>query len=205
MGLAASSAALLAACGRKGPKMQAVPAGATVLALGDSLTFGYGATPETSYPTVLARLTGWNVVNAGVTGETAAQILERTPGLLQEHKPALVLVCAGGNDFLQKKPEADTRATLRAICQQCKDAGAQVLLVAVPALNIMSAVTSSLSDHALYESVATEMQVPLHAKGWSRVLGDSSLRSDQVHANAKGYERFANELRDTLQDVGLLK
>ena len=63
---------LLAACGKKAPstKGTAVPAGATVLALGDSLTFGTGATPETASPTVLARLSGWNVVNAGIRGHT---------------------------------------------------------------------------------------------------------------------------------------
>lgn len=54
----------MAACGRKPVRGQPLAAGATVLALGDSLTHGTGATPATSYPPVLARLTGWNVVNS---------------------------------------------------------------------------------------------------------------------------------------------
>ena len=61
-----------------------------------------------------------------------------------------------------------------------------------------------LSDHALYESLADELQIPLHAKGWSTVLADASLRSDQIHANAAGYERFAQGLVQTLRSAGLL-
>ena len=86
--LCALAAVGLAGCGRRAIKAQPVPAGASVLALGDSLTFGTGATPDTAYPAVLATLTGWAVVNAGVPGDTAAQAVARLPALLQEHKPA---------------------------------------------------------------------------------------------------------------------
>ncbi|MBP7565298.1 MAG: arylesterase [Burkholderiaceae bacterium] len=197
-------AVLPVACGRSGPKGFPVAAGATVLALGDSLTFGTGATAGTSYPTVLAGLTGWNIVNAGVPGETSAQIRDRLPGLLAEHHPALVLVCAGGNDFLRAMPEAGTRDNVRAIVQACRDAGAQAMLIAVPRLSAMAAITGSLKDHALFADVAGELKVPLHAGGWSGVLADASLRADQVHANARGYERFARELHQSLKDSGLL-
>ncbi|RYF38657.1 MAG: arylesterase, partial [Comamonadaceae bacterium] len=67
---------LLSACGRK-VRGQPVAAGATVLALGDSITFGLGAAPQESYPEVLAQLTGWKVVNAGVSGDTSTQALAR--------------------------------------------------------------------------------------------------------------------------------
>ncbi len=199
---AAAAAALLAACGKQ-PKMAAVPAGAPVLALGDSITFGTGATPETSYPTVLARLTGWNIVNAGVPGHTSQAALARLPALLQEHAPRLVLVSIDGNDFLRGVPEAETRANIRAICQQCAAAGAQVLLVAVPAFSMLAAATRSLSDHALYAELAQELKIPLHASGWAKVLSDAELRSDAIHANARGYETFARGLAETAKKVGL--
>jgi acyl-CoA hydrolase len=202
---AAIAAPWIAACGRKKPgKAQAVPRGATVLALGDSITFGTGSPPGASYPAVLARLTGWNVVNAGVPGDTSAQALARLPDLLQEHKPQLVLVSVGGNDFLRRLGDADVKANIRRIAEQCVAAGAQVLLIAVPRPSLVGAMAGVLGDHALYAELAEEMKLPLHQDGWSVVLSDEKLRSDQIHANAAGYERFAQGVVATAGSIGLL-
>ena len=73
------TAALLTACGKKAPKHSALPRGSAVLALGDSLTYGYGANPTESYPARLAELTGWAITNGGVSGDTSAQALARLP------------------------------------------------------------------------------------------------------------------------------
>jgi len=200
--LIAAGALALAGCARR-QRLQAVPAGATVLALGDSLTFGTGAPPEASYPAELARSTGWNVVNAGIPGDTSVGALARLPELLQQHAPALVLVSIGGNDFLRRLPVVETRANVRAICQQARSAGPQVLLVAIPELNVLAAAARSLGDHPLYAEVAKELKLPLHAGGWSGVLSDPALRSDAVHANAQGYGLFARGLVTTARETGL--
>lgn len=192
----------LAGCSRK-PRLAAVPAGAAVLALGDSITFGTGASPDASYPAVLARLTGWDVVNAGVPGDTSSAALARLPDLLQQHAPSLVLVSIGGNDFLRRLPVADTRANVRSICQQAAAAGAQVLLVGIPEPSAMAALARSLSDHALYGEIADELKIPLHAGGWAKVLGNPELRSDAIHANDRGYEVFARGLAQRLAELGL--
>ncbi len=200
--LATAAALALAACGRR-LKMAAVPAGAVVLALGDSLTWGTGATPETSYPAVLAGLTGWQVVNAGVPGDTSAAALARLPALLQEHAPRLVIVGIGGNDFLRRLPPAETRDNIRRICRDAAASGAQVLLVAIPELSMLAAVARSLSDHPMYEELANELGVPLHEGGWAKVLGDPALRSDAIHANAQGYGAFARGLAARARELGL--
>ncbi|MDO4769052.1 MAG: GDSL-type esterase/lipase family protein [Brachymonas sp.] len=187
-----------------GRKAQPVPAGSTVLALGDSLTYGTGAAPDAAYPTVLAGLTGWQVINAGVPGDTSAQALQRLPDLLVQHQPRLVIVSIGGNDFLRKLPEDETRAHIKNICQHAQKSGAQVLLVAVPQPSITAAL-GQLSDHPLYADLADELKLPLQRGGWSEVLADADLRSDAVHANAQGYARFAHSLRDTAEAIGLLK
>ena len=193
----------LAGCARDKKTAQPVPPGSTVLALGDSLTFGTGASAETSYPTVLAGLTGWNVVNAGVSGDTSAQALARLPALLAEHHPKLVIVSIGGNDFLRKLPESDTRTHVHAICKQSLDAGAQVLLVAVPRATVAAAL-GQMTDHALYAEVSKDLKIPLQREAWGEVLAQPDLRADAVHANARGYAQFARSVQSTAAAVGLL-
>ncbi|GAB2476262.1 arylesterase [Comamonas humi] len=201
---ALGAAALLPACGKKAPQARAVASGAAVLALGDSLTSGVGAAADAAYPAVLQELTGWQVVNGGVSGNTTAQALARLPALLQEHRPALVIVGIGGNDFLRQMSAADAKDNIRAICRAATDSGAQALLVAVPQFSLLAATTGRLSDHPLYAELAGELKLPLHAGGWSAVLSDASLRSDQIHANAEGYRRFAEGLAAQLRQSGLL-
>jgi lysophospholipase L1-like esterase len=204
--VSAALAASFSACSKQAPTPRGtpVPPGATVLALGDSITFGTGAPPEAAYPAVLAGLTGWNVVNAGVPGHTSAQALHRLPALLSEHRPALVIVSIGGNDLLRRGDEAALRDNLRGLLAAVRQAGAQALLVAVPRPTLTAHLTGSLDDHPLYADIATEAGVPLHPQGWSTVLADERLKSDAIHGNAAGYEAFARGLLGTLQAAGLL-
>lgn len=203
--LLAAAALVLGGCNKraaiKGPPLGP---GSTVLALGDSITFGSGAAPAAAYPAQLARLTGWRVVNAGVPGDTAAQALARLPALMAQHQPALVIVSLGGNDFLRRLPDADTESQLRRIVTLARDGGAQVLLVAVPRPTLVAALGAGLSDHPMYQTLAEQLALPLHAGGWSKVLGDEQLKSDAIHANAHGYRVFAEGLVDTSRKVGLL-
>jgi acyl-CoA thioesterase-1 len=201
--LVAAAALALASCKRREPRLPPIAAGATVLALGDSITYGTGASPETSYPTVLATLSGWNVVNGGVPGDTSAQALARLPALLDEHKPALVLVSIGGNDLLRRLPDADVRANLERIVAAVRAAGAQPVLVGVPQPTLLAAASGSLDDHPLYADLAEQQRVPLLAGAWSKVLGDERLKSDRIHANAAGYRAFAHALHARLRELGI--
>jgi lysophospholipase L1-like esterase len=201
--LAALACAPLAACGKR-PRHAAVPAGSTVLALGDSLTFGTGAPAEAAYPLRLAATTGWNIVNAGVPGDTSARARARLPPLLAEHRPKLVLLSIGGNDLLRQVPEAETRAQIAAMLGEIRAAGSQAVLISVPRPAVMAALLRSLDDHPLYEALAAEHGVPLFAGGWSKVLSDPTLKADQIHANAAGYERFARDLHGFLRESGFV-
>lgn len=199
--LLGAGALLLTACGRKSARTHAkIPEGSTVLALGDSLTFGYGANPDESYPAQLQKLTGWNVVNGGVSGDTSAQALSRLPALLAR-KPKLVIVGIGGNDFLRKIPEEQTRANIAKIIETVQKENIPAVLVGVPHITL-GALFGHLSDHPLYEDLSEEYGTPLFGGAWAEILGDNDLKSDQIHANGKGYRRFAEKLSDFLHAQG---
>ncbi|RYX97313.1 MAG: arylesterase [Comamonadaceae bacterium] len=197
------SATLLGASGcSKGAKntSRTLPKDATILCLGDSLTFGYGATSGASFPTLLEQLTGHVVQNAGVNGDTSEGALQRLPSLLEGNKPGLVLVSIGGNDFLRGVPIANTRSALTAIVDAVKAAGAQAVLVAEPRPVLIAAATGSLKDHEVYAEVASATGVPLFSDAWSYVLSRANLRSDQIHANDEGYKVFAEKLDAWLRE-----
>ncbi len=167
------------------------------------MTFGTGAPLDAAYPTRLAALTGWNVVNAGVPADTSAQARARLPGLLAEHAPKLVLLSIGGNDLLRQVPEEETRRNIAAMLDEIRAAGAQAVLIGVPRPALMAALLRSLDDHPLYAELAETQRVPVFASGWATVLSDPALKADQIHANAAGYERFARDLHAFLKAAGL--
>lgn len=196
--------ASLNACGKKTPQFPVISRGSTVLAFGDSLTAGYGASPSSSYPAVLAQITGWNIVNGGVSGDTTTDALKRLPDLLRQHAPKLVLTGIGGNDFLHQVPAATIRANIVTLCKQIKNSGAQNMLIAMPQFSAIAAAVGMLSDNPMYEEVATKLGIALQKGGWAEVLSNEKLRSDQIHANADGYAHFAQLLAKSLRTAGLL-
>jgi len=200
----ASALMLAAGCSKKSrPQGKTLPKEATLLCLGDSLTFGYGAAAGAGYPQQLEQLTGYVTQNAGVNGDTAEGALARLPALLQQNTPGLVLVSIGGNDFLRNMPLERTRAALKSLVQTAA-ASTQVVLVAQPKPVLLAAATGSLNDHEVYAEVAKETGTPLFEGGWSYVLSRSELRSDQIHANAQGYKVFAERLAAWLRDMKFL-
>lgn len=194
---------MLVACSG-GEKLPAIPTGSTVLILGDSLSYGTGAGKGQDYPTLLAQSTGWDIINAGIPGDTSEQGLARLPSLLEEYQPTLLMVELGGNDFLKKQPLAQTKANLRAIIQMAKAENIQTLLIAIPDYQPVKAAFGGLSDHPLYATLAEGTQTPLIADIFSPVLSKNSLKADYVHPNAAGYTVVAESLRESLEALGLL-
>jgi lysophospholipase L1-like esterase len=186
-------AVLLAGCGERTPPLPRLDGTAVVLAFGDSLTYGTGASTPESYPAVLERLIGRKVVSAGVPGEVSAVGLERLPDALEQAQPKLLILCHGGNDFLRKLPETQAAANVRAMVKLAKDKGVEVVLVGVPRLGITG------SPAGFYADIAQEFRIPYDGEVLKKVLTDNELKSDWVHPNAKGYARIAQSLAELLK------
>ncbi|MDN3441404.1 GDSL-type esterase/lipase family protein [Psychrobacter sp. APC 3279] len=198
-GIGLSATISVTGCGSE-PQQDILPAGSTVVALGDSLTYGYGANPKTAYPTVLAELSKWNVVNAGVNGDTSADVLTRV-NEITEQNPDLVLLGVGGNDVLQRISPDTTRANIIATIDTLQSNNIDVVLIAEPYFST-SALFGKVSDNLLYEDIAETEGIPLYSDGWSTVLSDDALKSDKIHANAAGYRQFAEGLHGYLKEEG---
>jgi acyl-CoA thioesterase-1 len=187
----------LAACDAN-HKLQPLADDAIILAFGDSLTFGTGAAKGTSYPSVLANLAGLNVINKGIAGEQTAQGLARLPAVLEQTKPALVILCHSGNDILRRKSKDLARQNLEAMIDLIQASGAQVLLVGVPDFGLF------LSAADFINQAAENTQVAYVADLLPDLQGDKSIKSDAVHFNAEGYAQLAQGIYKNLQDFGAL-
>ena len=192
-GLLIACLVVLAGCGERTPPLPRLEDNAVVLAFGDSLTYGTGASTPESYPAVLERLIGRKVVVAGVPGEVSATGLERLPEALEQTQPKLLILCHGGNDFLRKLPETQAAANVRAMVKLARDKGVDVVLVGVPKLGFTA------SPAGFYADIAREFRIPYDGEVLKKVLTDNELKSDWVHPNAKGYARIAGSLAELLK------
>jgi len=188
----------LAGCGEDPPALPKLALGDVVLAFGDSLTFGTGARPEESYPAVLGRRIGFEVVKAGVPGEVTTQGLKRLPGVLDQINPRLVILCHGGNDMLRKKGIGAAEQNLREMIGIIRQHGASVVMLGVPNFGLF------LNTAEFYETVANDLGVPIDAEIIPDLLGDNEFKSDHIHPNAKGYARIAEAVENLLREGGAL-
>lgn len=187
----------LSGCGQKA-KLPPLAADAVVLAFGDSLTSGTGARDEESYPAQLARLVGRKVVREGIPGEVSAAGLARLPAALDEHRPKLLLLCHGGNDFLRRLPRSQAAENVRSMIRLARDRGVDVLLIGTPEFSL------TLTPPDFYAEIAKEFRIPYEGDVIGKVLRDSSLKSDQVHPNAAGYRLIAERVGELLRKSGAI-
>lgn len=172
---------------------------ATILAFGDSLTFGTGVTTDESYPSQLAQLTGRTVINSGIAGETTAQGLSRLSDTLDETKPDLVILCLGGNDMLRRMDAQTMHDNLAAMTREIKGRKIPLILLGVPRPSLLG-----LKPDPAYAALATENDLPLENEILPDILGDRSKKSDQIHPNARGYREIAQAISDLMRRAGAL-
>lgn len=167
-----------------------------VLAFGDSLTYGTGAAPDESYPAALARLIGRSVVSSGVPGELSGDALARLPAALDEHRPALLLLCSGGNDLLRRVDESRIEANLRAMIELARSRGVAVVLIGVPRPRLIG------GPPEFYSRLAGEFRLPYEGEIVKSLLFDNATKSDLIHPNADGYRRMAEAIARLLKEGG---
>ncbi len=187
---------LLQACSKV--SIPALSTNAQILAFGDSLTYGKGASHGGDYPAVLSELTGLNVINAGVSGETTTQGLTRLRSQLNQQSPELLILLEGGNDFLRNHDIATTKTNLASMIELAQTKSIPVLLIAVPQKSIF------LSPSDIYSELAEEYELVLMEDNLTDLLKTASMKSDTIHLNDRGYRALATAIQDKLMQVGAL-
>jgi len=177
--------------------------GTSIVAFGDSLTAGYGATTEESYPAKLASMIGEEVVNAGVSGDTTESARERLEMDVLSRTPRIVIVGLGGNDFLRGVAISDTETNLRTIVRKIQASGAMVVILGYRFPSFKA------NYEKMYARVAKEEGSFLIPDLLDGITSDRELKSDEIHPNARGYqlmaERVAGEMRKLIAKANAAK
>lgn len=171
--------------------LPASPAGQTIIVVGDSLSSAYGLRTEQSWVVMLqdrlnAEGYGYEIINASIPGDTSSGGLARLPGLLETHRPAIVIIELGGNDGLRGQPVESLRENLRAMIQLTQESGATPILtgIQIPP-NYGRAYTEALAG--LYPELSQQLDVPLVGFLMEDVaLNGELMQSDGIHPNARG-------------------
>lgn len=174
------------------------PKGTTIIALGDSLTEGIGASkPENGYIGVLERRLNVTIENKGIAGDTTKDAERRLDNDVLKERPSIVLVFLGGNDYLKQVPQEETFQNLRTIITRIQSTGAVVLLV-----GIRGGLLHDKFD-ANFDDLARETGSLYVPNVLGDILGDPQLMSDEVHPNDAGYLKIADKIAPTLEGLVL--
>jgi len=200
----------------------------TMVCLGDSLTEGFGASQPSvidkkkSYPAFLQNKVKITVVNAGISGDTAAGGLARVDKDVLSKNPQIVIILLGANDFFHQSPASETKKDLQAIISKVKKENRKIFLASFigdaaweagyletfPAL-ISSSVIALLADYKkMYSELRSEnTDIGVISDIW-KGIGKNQM-SDPIHPNAEGYSIMADniftDIRSYLAEKNLLK
>jgi acyl-CoA thioesterase I len=173
-----------------------------ILALGDSLTAGYGLAAEDGFTARLeaalkAAGVAAKVINGGVSGDTSAGGLARVDWLMAE-KPDLVIVELGANDALRGLDPVDTRRNLDDVIARIQKAGATVVLAGMKAPPNLGREYTADFDR-IFPELAKQHKVALYPFFLDGVAADPALnQADGIHPNAKGVTVIVERMLPTL-------
>ena len=173
-----------------------------LVAMGDSLTEGYGLPQEEGYPAKLeaylaAQGQEWRVENSGLSGETSSGAKSRV-GWVLKLKPDAVILEIGGNDGLRGIDPKVTKENISAIISAFQAEGVPVMLAGMKTLSNFGPEYTNAFE-AVYPAVAKERKVPLIPFFLEGVGGDPKLnQDDKIHPTAEGYQVIVDTIGPTV-------
>lgn len=176
-----------------------------IVTFGDSLTAGLGVSRDEAYPAQLQRRLdeldyGYRVINAGVSGETTAGGLRRTPWVLGS-KPDVVILELGGNDGLRGLSLEQTKHNLGRIIEQLQQAGTTVILAGMK-LPPNYGQDYTRGFEAIYPNLAKHYNLTLIPFFLEGVAASPVLnQADGIHPTREGYRIVVEQVLNVLGPV----
>lgn len=177
-----------------------------IVAMGDSLTAGLGVDESKAYPAQLQKkLAGdgynFDVVNAGISGETSSGALSRIEWVISALKPEIIILETGANDGLRGISPDILEKNLDRIISVIKANNIDVLLCGMKMLPNMGPEYSK-TFAGIYAKIAEKHAVPLIPFFLEGVAGNPQFNQpDGIHPTAKGYSRIVDHIYPYVLDV----
>jgi acyl-CoA thioesterase I len=214
----------LGSCSRSAPAPAASPAPASqpapapasgsgddtghpkIVALGDSLTAGYGLLEMQAYPALLQEKLNedgyaWDVINAGISGDTSAAGLQRVDWALQQGDVRILILELGANDGLRGLPVAEMKKNLAGIIERAQERRIAVLLLGMEAPPNFGPEYAG-SFRQVYRELARQYRVTFVPFMLDKVAGIPSLnQADGIHPNIEGTRIVADNMWNVLRPM----
>ncbi|MCC2630222.1 MAG: arylesterase [Candidatus Paceibacter sp.] len=178
----------------KQPEIRAEREIKTVVAFGDSLVSGIGATEGNDLVSILSRKIRKPIINKGVSGNTSAQGLARIDEVVAL-QPDLVFVLLGGNDALQRISRQETFSNLDTIISTLQKNGAMVVLLGIQGGPLGDPFKSE------FKTLANRYKLIYVPNVLEGLFGHSDLMYDAVHPNDAGYRKMADRVYEAVKSL----
>jgi acyl-CoA thioesterase-1 len=174
------------------------PRGTNIIALGDSLTTGVGASSEKKgYISILEQRFNITITNEAISRDTTHDALARLDHDVLSKHPDIVIILLGSNDYLQQEPREDTFKNLHTIITRIQKNGAVVILLGA-------------RGGILHDTFADDFTTLARSTGSAFVpgilddiLGNTKLMADEVHPNDAGYLKIADKIAPIFEGIVL--
>ena len=170
-------------------------AGKNIIAFGDSLVEGAGASSGKDFVSLLSKEINAPIINAGQSGDTTAVALVRLDKDVLSQDPRIVIILIGGNDAVRRVPKEEVIKNLGTIIDQIQKKGAAVLLIGIQG--------GIFRDQykKLFANLAREKKVFYVPSILEDIFGHPQLMSDSLHPNDQGYEIMAKRIEPVLREI----
>ena len=177
------------------PEPRQATSGSNVIAFGDSLVRGKGASTNKNWVSLLSQRYDVTILNKGKNGDTTSAALARLERDVLANDPRVVLVLLGGNDALHRVSYEDTFGNLAEIIDRIQAVGAAVILIGV-----RGGLLGDPYDDA-FEELAREKHTYFIPDILDGIFGHRELLADRVHPNNQGHHIMADRIAPVFEEA----